>query len=390
MTHETVVVGPLTRDFTRQGVMRWSQPGGAVWHAGLALSLPAPAPEAAVSIYATAGPWARRWGLPGLHGAGVGCCGAEAARDTVFLNRYEGERREQALLSSSEPLPMQALTGCRPAAAVIAPLMPHDVARAAGAAWRACGAFVAVDAQGILRARRDSGRIVTRTADLRDFVANVQALKFSQRAFGVYAGISASPGAADWEAAACAIATELGVEIVISRGLHGAVVATPRNAGIAVAPSRLLSSSEDASPVDATGAGDILTATYARARSTGAEPKGALERAVRETGVVLAARAAVGARRGELLASLRALQLASAVARRRERAGDSPTGGFSAEGDVARSLVAALPALSLPLDSRSRAEALVSTCWALFSVGWPADGPRPAALCALAEAELGR
>ena len=119
MTHETVLVGVLTRDFTRQGGTGWSQPGGAVWHAGLALALPAVMADARVTICTTAGPWARRWGLPGLASAGLALRAVDSANDTVFRNRYEADRRRQSLISSSSPLPTSALEDCRADAAVL-------------------------------------------------------------------------------------------------------------------------------------------------------------------------------------------------------------------------------------------------------------------------------
>ena len=123
MTHDTLLIGPLTRDFIRREAApagagrRWSQPGGAVWHAGLALALAEPMAGARVSVVATAGPWARRDALPGLAAAGVRWRGVDSPRDTAFVNRYDRDRRRQVLLSRATPLPASAIeAGCdRPA-----------------------------------------------------------------------------------------------------------------------------------------------------------------------------------------------------------------------------------------------------------------------------------
>lgn len=386
MTHETVLVGPLTRDFTRRGATRWSQPGGAVWHGGLALAMSAPVADTVVSICATAGPWARRWGWPGLAGAGVALGGVDTPDDTVFRNHYEGEKRRQTLLSSSSPLPLSLLEGCT-AAAVLSPLMPSDVpVEAAAAALRQRGAFVAADVQGLLRVRAPGGRIEARPADLKGTLPNVQALKFSQREFRIYAGLPDSPGAShDWEVAVVAVANQLDAEIVVSRGSAGAALALPGSPTVVRAPTPPLRTN-----ADLTGAGDILIATYARARSIGVEPAAALERAVRETAAVLSARASVGAGGSELLRSIRRLQLAAALVRRRQRRGEGREESFSPEGELARRVTAALPSLPLSGGAASRGEALVSGCWALFSVGWPGDHLAAATLESLATAEMSR
>ena len=88
MPLETALLGPLTRDFTHQDSLRWSQPGGAPWHAGLALGA-SKEPADQVLALAVAGPWSARFGLPGLIASGVGWAGQLQERDTVFRNRYD-------------------------------------------------------------------------------------------------------------------------------------------------------------------------------------------------------------------------------------------------------------------------------------------------------------
>ena len=178
---------------------------------------------------------------------------------------------------------------------------------AAAAALREHGAFVVADVQGLLRVRGPGGRIETRPAILKRTLGDVRAVKFSQREFRVFAGLPEPPAAdGEWEVAAVALASELGAEILVSRGSEGAALAVSGAARIIT----VAAVSRDGS-ADSTGAGDILIAAYARARSAGVDSGAALERAVRETDVVLAARASMGVERRDLLWSLRRLQLAA-------------------------------------------------------------------------------
>ncbi len=397
MTHETLLIGPLTRDFIRRADVspqgagpRWSQPGGAVWHAGLALALAEPMHGARVSVVATAGPWARRCALPALAAAGVRCRGVESARDTAFVNRYDRDRRRQTLISRAPPLPESAIEAGAigdPAAVVVSPLMPGDTPPGTARLMRARGAFVAADAQGDLRVSGAGGRIETRAADLRAALDGVQAVKFSRREFEVYAGSAAR---ADWRAAAARSADALGVEIVVSLGGDGAAVAAPGAARVIDVPSP-----SPGGTGDTTGAGDILIAAYARARGLGLGAGPALERAVRQTHAVLRRRPdADGAGGRALLPLLRELQGLAALTRRRVRRGDACDQAFRPDGALARAVFASLPPSSrtavVPA-ADDRAAALSGACWALFSAGWPNE-PRlaPGALAALVAAERGR
>ena len=147
---------------------------------------------------------------------------------------------------------------------------------AAAAALRAHGAFVVADVQGLLRVRGPGGRIETRPAILKRTLGDVRAVKFSQREFRVFAGLPEPPAAdGEWEVAAVALASELGAEILVSRGSEGAALAVSGAARIIT----VAAVSRDGS-ADSTGAGDILIAAYARARSAGVDSGAALERAV--------------------------------------------------------------------------------------------------------------
>ena len=397
MTHDTLLIGPLTRDFIRREAApagagrRWSQPGGAVWHAGLALALAEPMAGARVSVVATAGPWARRDALPGLAAAGVRWRGVDSPRDTAFVNRYDRDRRRQTLISRATPLPASAIEAGAidpPAAVVVSPLMPGDTPPETARLMRARGAFVAADAQGDLRVAGAGGRIETRAADLRAALDGVQAVKFSRREFQVYAGVAVP---ADWRAAAVAAATSLGVEIVVSLGGDGAGVAAPGGAGVIDVPSP-----SPGGTGDTTGAGDILIATYARARSLGLGPGPALERAVQQTHAVLRRRSAAESEAGRaLLPVLRELQDVAALTRRRVRRGDACDRAFRPGGALARAVGGALPSGPSPTmtapGADARAAAVSGACWALFSAGWP-DDPRfdAGALSALVAAERER
>ncbi len=397
MTHDTLLIGPLTRDFIRRDAapagagLRWSQPGGAVWHAGLALALAEPMQGARVSVVATAGPWARRDALPGLAAAGVRWRGVDSPRDTAFVNRYDRDRRRQTLLSRAAPLSASAIEAGAigpPAAVVVSPLMPGDTPPETARLMRARGAFVAADAQGDLRVAGAGGRIETRAADLRAALDGVQAVKFSLREFRVYAGLSAP---ADWRAAAVGAAMSLGVEIVVSLGGDGAAVAAPGAARVTDVPTP-----SPGGTGDTTGAGDILIATYARARSVGLGPGPALERAVEQTHAVLRRRSAAESEAGRaLLPVLRELQGLAALTRRRVRRGDACDRAFRPDGALARAVGGALPSGPPPTmtapGADARAAAVSGACWALFSAGWPAD-PRldAGALSALVAAERER
>ena len=345
-----------------------------------------------MSVVATAGPWARRYALPGLAAAGVRWRGVASPRDTAFVNRYDRDRRRQVLLARAPPLPASAIEAGAidaPAAVVVSPLMPGDTPPETARLMRARGAFVAADAQGDLRVAGAGGRIETRAADLRAALDGVQAVKFSRREFQVYAGLAAP---ADWRAAAAAAATSLGVEIVVSLGGDGAAVAAPGGARVIDVPSPSPSGTGDT-----TGAGDILIATYARARSLGLGPGPALERAVQQTHAG-AAPPLGGGERGRAGAAAGATRAAA-------RRGADPSPGTPwrrlrpglparrrAGAGRRRSPAVGAAAVDGGVPARTpRAAALSGACWALFSAGWPTD-PRldAGALSALAAAERGR
>ena len=262
--------------------------------------------------------------------------------------------------------------------------MPGDTPPETARLMRARGAFVAADAQGDLRVAGAGGRIETRAADLRAALDGVQAVKFSLREFQVYAGAAAR---ADWRAAAVAAATSLGVEIVVSLGGDGAAVAAPGAARVIDVPGP-----SPGGTGDTTGAGDILIATYARARSLGLGPGPALERAVEQTHAVLRRRSAAEGEAGRaLLPVLRELQGVAALTRRRVRRGDACDRAFRPDGALARAVFASLPSGTPAAAADARAAAVSGACWALFSAGWP-DDPRldAGALSALVAAERER
>ena len=390
MTHETLLIGPLTRDFIVREGLRWSQPGGAVWHGALALALGGPAGAGTnadrveterVAVLATAGPWAGRLGVPGLLAAGVDWRGVATRRDAVFVNRYDADRRTQSLLSQAEHVPRGLLEGCAPAAAVIAPLMPGDVPMEAAGILRSQGAFVAADAQGWLRVAGDGGRIAARPINAGVVLAGAHAIKFSVREFRVSTGLAPD---AEWRPAAIAAARRLQAEVLVSLGADGATLALSGYPGeIIEAPSPA-----SLSKGDATGAGDILIATYARARSRGVIPAEALNGAVEYAHGVLQRRAALSLA-SALIPALRSLQSVASTVRLRVRRGARCSSSFLPDSPLATALFRHLA--HEPLlddDAGRRGSAIVAACWALFTAGWPDDaGLAPTALCRLVEAE---
>ena len=386
MTHETVLLGPLTRDFTHQDGLRWSQPGGAPWHAGLALRATG-GPADRVQALATAGPWSGRFGLPGLIAHGVRWAGRRRARDTVFRNRYAAAGRRQTLLDRAAPIEPGVLGHRRPEVAVLSALMPDDIALAIPAALRDRGTFVGADAQGFLRRVDNRGRVRTQPADLAAHLPGVAAVKFSERELRVHAGLGADE---PWAPAAASLARALRAEVIVSRGARGAALTLADAARPITAPAPPLEAN-----ADATGAGDILLATYSRARSRGLGPAPALDRAVRETHAVLRGRGGAHAVPGgapALLGALRALQAVAVAAQRRARRRPLAGDCFPLEGALAVAVRAHLPGpLPQPDGVAGRAAALVSVCWALFSMGWPTDAAlSPLALRRAADDAAGR
>ena len=268
---------------------------------------------------------------------------------------------------------------------VVSPLMPGDTPPGTARRMRQRGAFVAADAQGYLRAAGAAGRIETRRVDLRPALDGVGAVKFSLREFRVWAGLGAD---AEWRAAAAESARTLGLEVLVSLGDEGAALALPGQARVIEAPSPA-----PAGSADTTGAGDVLIATYARARSLGLDPRPALERAVRETHALLRRRSEAERRAGgSPLSALRDLQWVAALTRRRVRRGETCDALFRPDDALARAVAGALPSGPPPgmeaAGAADRGAAISGACWALFSAGWPDEpGLRSGALAALVAAE---
>ena len=359
-----LLIGSITRDRIGVPGRRWSQPGGAPWHAGVALT-----PAVEVAAVAQAGPWCQRFALPGLRAAGVRWLGAAAPRDTAFINRYaRGQRRQvlcsQAPLIGVAQLPAGAITETITgtitgtiAAAVVSPLFPADVDPAVVAALRPRGIFVALDLQGLLRSPDARGRVRPIAADIRPFAEGVHALKCSQRE------LQTLLPALDWHAAAIDLARSLGCELIVTRGAEGALLV----AGTAL--FEMEGVALDAT-VDTTGAGDALIAAYAAGRASGLLAGPALAEATAVTVGLLRRRAAAAAAGAELLRLWRRWEAAAATPRR-----------VAIDRVLGEALRRHLPAA--PAGEGDAAE-LLSACWALWTRGWPREAAlAPAALAAV-------
>ena len=204
----------------------------------------------------------RRFALPGLAASGVAWHGPATASDTVFVNRYEGDERQQRVLSWARSLTGSDLPPRRPDGVIVSPLFPDDVALDGIGRLRPRGAFVGVDAQGLLRRVDARGRVRTSAARLDESPAGAQAIKFSLAEFQAVAG------RADWQQAAREFARALRSEVLVTCGPDGALLATPElsaeTSGLSVRGR-----------ADTTGAGDVFLAGYVRARCAGTAPAAA-------------------------------------------------------------------------------------------------------------------
>ena len=367
---DLLIVGPLSRDLIRSPAGAWWQPGGAPWHAGLALSA-----WAEVAAVGQAGPWLQAYALPGLTAAGIDWRGQTVATDTAFLNASPGNGRgavdrRQRLLRASEPLDWTALRTEAAPTALVSPLFSDDGAVAGVAELAAGGAFVAVDAQGLLRQIGPRGQVRRRAdAALWERTAGAQAVKFSLREFVAQAGTDA------WREAAEAAAAAQRREVLVTRGAEGVFVATPGEA-FALAASAAATGGGRA---DTTGAGDVFLAAYALVRSGGGEPREAAGHAVEAVSALLRDRAG-GGQAVEISRRLRDLhRLVERMRRAAGRGAISERAGVDvlAALEPLRTILAAYfsqAALPVPAqtDALGTAAALVGVCWAALARGWPA------------------
>lgn len=365
---DLLIVGSLTRDHTlviggANGetapgpTLRWSQPGGAAWHAGLAL-----AGKADVAAVAQAGPWVRCYALPGLSAAGVRWLGPVSAVDTVFRNRYQRGARRQWLLHRAASICCADLPDQAPGAASVSPLFAEDVEPQVLSRLADAGAFVGVDLQGALRRPGPDGQIDTVRTDLGPWLDAAQVVKASEREFRVAIG-----GDADWQAAASVLARRHRVELLVTRGGKGAVLTTASET-IEVASDAI------AGDFDNTGAGDILLAAYVLARGEGSSSAGALHVATDAVQTVLQRRI-VAPDRAPILHGLRRLHAVGLVAIRSKRdadvfAADSRL-GLALDRHIPRSPCSATGVLATTIEQR--VGDTLSRCWALWTRGWPDD-----------------
>lgn len=365
---DLLIVGSLTRDHTlvaggadgeagRGPSLRWTQPGGAAWHAGLAL-----AGKADVAAVAQAGPWVRCHAVPGLSAAGVRWLGPVSAVDTVFRNRYQRGSRRQWLLCRAATVSCADLPDQTPRAASVSPLFAEDVEALVVSRLAAAGTFVGVDLQGALRRPGRNGQVETVRTDLGAWLGAAQVVKASEREFRVAIG-----GATDWQPAAAVLARRHGVELLITRGGKGAVLTTASET-LEVASAAIVGD------FDNTGAGDILLAAYVLARGEGSSPAGALDVATDAVQTVLRRRI-VAPDRAPILHGLRRLHAVGLLAIRSRHDADV----FAADSRLRLALDRHIPRSALadggasPTSIEQRVGDTLSRCWALWTLGWPVD-----------------
>jgi 1D-myo-inositol 3-kinase len=141
------------------------------------------------------------------------------------------------------------------------------------AALAADGRSIALDAQGPLRLPQTGPLVLTGKLDAA-LLRNVQALKLSEEeAQAAFATVDAA-----------AIQQQCGVpEVLVTFGFRGAAIACAGASGRVAA--------EAVTDIDPTGAGDAFLASYAHARSAGAEPLDAGRTACEGVSALFAARA---------------------------------------------------------------------------------------------------
>ena len=365
---DLLIVGPLSRDLIRSPAGAWWQPGGAPWHAGLALS-----EWAEVAAVGQAGPWLQAYALPGLAAMDVRWGGHVVDTDTAFLNNAGGGgavERRQRLLRASAPLDPAALGTVEAPTVVVSPLFAGDGAVESIAEWAAGGAFVAVDAQGLLRQTGPRGQVgLQADAALWERTAGVHAVKFSLREFVAQAGTNA------WREAATAAAAAHRREVVVTRGAEGVFVATPKETFAFTAPPVTTRGGR----VDATGAGDAFLAAYALVRSGGGEPREAAGHAVESVSAMLRDRAGGGqavevARRlSHLYRLVERLRRAAARGAVSERAGvDVLTALEPVQTVLSERFPQGISSMAAEREALGMAAALVGVCWAMLARGWPA------------------
>lgn len=383
---DLLLVGAITRDQIRLPNLRWTQPGGAPWHAGLALAASDPETRTRIRLLGQAGPWARAFALPALGAAALVWAGPDSVQDTYFINDYQPDRRRQALRTQARPLLADDLPDDLPAAIVASPLYPESIHPAVLTRLFDSRSFVGLDAQGLLRRRDARGRVHTQPIDVEPRLRGASAIKFSKREFAVVAP-DLEP-----EAAARRLAAATGAEVLVTSGARGALLATPSGD---LADGFERESGIETPSLDTTGAGDVFLAGYVLARSRGAAPVDALALGTKAAGDLVRDRVRDGRRR-QRVAAMRRLHALAAWAQRRLRVeAGLPSESddlFASDGPLSLMLAPHFPSSPLAALHEAgpalRGAALTGAYWALLSRGWPEDpGLAPGALLAAVQHE---
>ena len=303
---DLLLVGAITRDQIRLPNLRWTQPGGAPWHAGLALAASDPETRTRITLLGQAGPWARAFALPALGAAALAWAGPDSVQDTYFINDYQPDRRRQALQTQARPLLADDLpTICQPpsllrrsirsrSTPLCSPVYSTRELRGAGRAGpfatpgRAGAGSHPADRRRTTPARRVGDQVLQ---------ARVRGRRTGPGAGGGRASSGGDDGSGGarhfWRARRPPGYTD---SDLADRFDQESGVETPS--------------------LDTTGAGDVFLAGYVLARSRGAAPVDALALGTRAAGDLVRDRVRDGRRR-QRVAAMRRLHAIAAWAQRR-------------------------------------------------------------------------
>ncbi len=367
-----LIVGSVSRDRLWHAGRRITPPGGAPWHAAIALRRDHN--SAAITVVTRRSAWVRALAAPGLAALGVTVAGRAGGTDTRF-DLWDGPwGRDLRLREAAPAIGVADLPSGRWAAAVCSPLHPADVAVAVLSAVRARAAFTLVDVQGLLRRVGPDGRV--RWEPPAAPLPTASALKFSTREFAV-----AFPGR-DWQSHLGEAAATLESEVLISAGADGAAVSDGRTLTVVPAPAPAIPAG-----TESTGVGDVLAAVYALARGGGADPPAALRAAVAVANRLLQRRAAATPVAARIARALRSLEAAARWQARRS----GPEWGSALlrlDDRAPRALADAWGLASAPGPSGEEETMgrFLGLAWAAWSSGWPLATVPPALLESLADA----
>jgi sugar/nucleoside kinase (ribokinase family) len=246
------VVGNLSLDLVDGAPPRV---GGPPYYAARALAaLGSPALVRAKSAEAD-----RALVLPPLEALGLPIEWLPGATTAGYAFSYEGDRRLMEVRALGSPWSVDDVAGLDAEWIHVGALFRGEFPSETLAALVEAGARISFDGQGLARPAR-SGPLVLEPEPELSFLRHVSVLKLSEEeAFALAGGLDEG------------LLSALGVpEVVVTLGSRGCVL---------VAEHRLVHVPANPLDADPTGAGDAFAAAYVFARSRGAEPQPAAERA---------------------------------------------------------------------------------------------------------------